>query len=122
MRINPLLAQSDKKLSREAAPSEFFRLALAGAAPTSNPFQPDLGAVKLVKNAFVHGIHQGADAGRLGRAPFPDLDPRVRTRRPEAGIVIDLVDAFGQAVAALYQLKLHFHGWLLTHHVIVRSK
>jgi hypothetical protein len=53
MRINPLFAQSDKKLSREVAPSEFFRLALAGAAPTSNPFQPDLGAVKLVKNAFV---------------------------------------------------------------------
>jgi hypothetical protein len=122
MRINPLFAQSDKKLSREVAPSEFFRLALAGAAPTSNPFQPDLGAVKLVKNAFVHGIHQGADAGSPGRALFPDLDPHIRTRRPEAGIIIDLVDAFGQAVAALYQLKLHFHGWLLTHQVIVRPK
>jgi len=32
MRINPLLPQSDKKLSRRAPPSGFFRLALARPA------------------------------------------------------------------------------------------
>ena len=45
----------------------------------------------------MHGIHQGADAGSPGRALFPDLDPHIRTRRAEAGIVVDLVDSFGQA-------------------------
>jgi len=58
----------------------------------------------------MHRIHEGADAGRFFGALRADLDPDVRAGRAEAGIVVDLLDAFVQAPAALDDLKLYPHG------------
>src|SRR6516225_3175541 len=69
----------------------------------------NLGPIELIDHAFVHRIHESADACRLGVALLSDVYPDVGTRLAKARTVVDLIGAFMQLFARFYNLKFHSH-------------
>jgi hypothetical protein len=62
--------------------------------PDLYPSQSYLGPIELIDHAFMHRIHESADARRLGVALLPDFHPHIGARLAKTGIVVDLIDAF----------------------------
>jgi len=76
--------------------------------------QFDRGAVELINDTFVHGIHQGADAGGFGHAVLTDLRPYILPGGTKTLRIVDLIGSLVQAFVGFCQFKRHPHAKLLT--------